>query len=57
MYKNSSSSLSTLNGLKSIPIEYFEKYGHKVKESYSPRIDYLKVINELYFNKEVAYEK
>ena len=42
---------------KSIPIEYFEKYGHKVKESYNPRIDYLKVINELYFNKEVAYEK
>jgi len=41
---------------KSIPIEYFEKYGYKIKESYIPRIDYIKVIDKLYFS-EVSYEK
>ena len=34
---------------KSIPIDYFEKYGHIIKESYIPRIDYIKVIDKLYF--------
>lgn len=33
----------------SIPIEFFEENGHKIKESYIPRIDYLKVIDDLYF--------
>lgn len=42
---------------KSIPIEYFEKYGHKINESYNPRIDYLKIIDEIYFNNEVYNEK
>lgn len=42
---------------KSIPIEYFEKYGFKIKESYIPRIDYLKIIDKLYFNNEVCNER
>jgi len=35
---------------KSIPISYFDKYGHKIKESYIPRLDYISVIDKLYFN-------
>ena len=34
---------------KSIPIDYFEKHGYIIKESYIPRIDYIKVIDKLYF--------
>ena len=34
---------------KSIPIDYFEKHGYVIKESYIPRIDYIKVIDKLYF--------
>ena len=34
---------------KSIPIEYFENSGHKIRESYLPRLDYLKVLDKLYF--------
>lgn len=41
---------------KSIPIDYFEKYAYKIKESYIPRIDYIKVIDDLYF-KEVTCKK
>ena len=37
---------------KSIPIDYFEKYGFLIKPKYNPRIDYLKIIDEVYF-KEV----
>ena len=33
----------------SIPIEYFETKGYKIKESYIPRVDYLKVIDKLYY--------
>jgi recombination protein U len=32
---------------KSIPIDYFEKVGYKLKMSYRPRLDYLKVIDKL----------
>ena len=34
---------------KSIPNDYFEKHGYVIKESYIPRIDYIKVIDKLYF--------
>ncbi len=34
---------------KSIPYDYFLEYGYKIKESYIPRIDYIKVIDKLYF--------
>lgn len=38
---------------KSIPISYFEDNAYKINESYIPRLDYLKVVNNMYFNKEV----
>ena len=31
---------------KSIPIEYFEEKGYIIKEKYSPRLDYLEIINK-----------
>lgn len=37
----------------SIPISYFEEKAHKIKEGYIPRVDYLKVIDELYFRRNV----
>lgn len=37
------------NKRKSIPLNYFEKYGIIVKIKYSPRIDYLSEINNIYF--------
>ena len=33
----------------SIPIEYFNECGYIIKESYLPRVDYLKIIDCLYF--------
>lgn len=38
------------NNRKSIPIKYFEEYGYKIDEKYNPRLDYIKIINNLYFN-------
>ena len=38
---------------KSIPIDYFKEKAHVIKEGYLPRIDYLKVIDCLYFKEEV----
>ena len=35
------------NERKSIPIEYFEKKGYLLKDGYIPRIDYLKVIDNI----------
>ena len=32
---------------KSIPIEYFEKYGYLIKPKYNPRIDYLEIIDKI----------
>lgn len=34
---------------KSIPLDFFKKYGTIIKVKYSPRIDYIKVIDEIYF--------
>lgn len=34
---------------KSIPLSFFESYGKIIKVKYTPRIDYLEIINELYF--------
>ena len=36
------------NGRKSIPYEVFKKQAYLVKEGYLPRLDYLKVIDEVY---------
>ena len=37
---------------KSIPVEYFREYGYIILEKYSPRLDYLKIIKQLYFKGE-----
>lgn len=34
---------------KSIPLSYFEENGHIIKEKYQPRLDYLEVVDQLYF--------
>ncbi len=34
------------NERKSIPISYFEEKGYEIKELYSPRLDYLKIVKE-----------
>lgn len=34
---------------KSIPIDFFRNYGTIIKMKYNPRIDYIEVINKLYF--------
>ena len=37
------------NERKSIPLSYFEEYGKLIKMKYSPRMDYLDIINKEYF--------
>jgi len=37
------------NKRKSIPINFFKEYGTIIKIKYSPRIDYIEVIDKLYF--------
>ena len=37
------------NKRKSIPLEYFETHGYIIKDKYNPRVDYLEIINKLYF--------
>lgn len=41
------------NNRKSIPFCYFEKEGFLIKDKFNPRIDYLKIIDILYFEGEV----
>ncbi len=38
------------NSRQSIPIEYFRKNGHVIKQKYRPLVDYLEIIDKLYFN-------
>lgn len=40
------------NDRKSIPYDFIEKNGHIIKEGYMPRIDYIKVIDEVYLKEE-----
>lgn len=40
------------NVRKSIPISYFDEYGYLLNYKFNPRLDYLKVIDELYFKGE-----
>ena len=35
------------NDRKSIPFEFIQSNGHKIPEKYFPRIDYLKIVDEL----------
>lgn len=37
------------NERKSIPISFFKNYGKIIKIKYSPRIDYLEIIDNIYF--------
>lgn len=41
------------NTRKSIPLEYFKKNGYKIEYKYSPRLDYLKIIDKIYFKEEL----
>lgn len=41
---------------KSIPLDYFEENGYLIKTGYNPRLNYLKIIDEVYFKGEL-YEK
>lgn len=45
------------NERKSIPLNFFKTYGKIIKIKYSPRIDYLEVINNLYFGGNYNDEK
>lgn len=38
---------------KSIPLEYFEKYGYIIDLKYAPRLDYIKIIDKILDTKEV----
>lgn len=57
-YLETSKLISFLNlcKRKSIPFEYFQNNGYLIKESYQPRLDYLKIIDNIYFKRGV-YEK
>lgn len=37
------------NERKSIPLSYFEEKGHLIKDSFNPRVDYLKIVDKIYF--------
>jgi len=38
------------NDRKSIPLEYFESNGYIIKDKFNPRVDYIEILNSLYFN-------
>lgn len=38
------------NDRKSIPLAYFETDGYIIKDKYNPRVDYLEIIDNLYFD-------
>lgn len=42
---------------KSIPLNFFDKYGKIIKMKYQPRLDYLEIINNLYFGGSKNDEK
>ena len=41
------------NVRKSIPLSYFEKNGYIIKDKYNPRVDYLEILDKLYFGGNV----
>lgn len=45
------------NVTKSISITYFYKNGYLIEEKYYPRLDYLKIIDKIYFKGEMKNEK
>ena len=38
---------------KSIPYEFIKENGYKIEEKYTPRLDYLKIVDMVYFKEEV----
>jgi len=42
---------------KSIPISYFQKEGVLMKDGYHPRLDYLSVLDQIYFKGEALWTK
>lgn len=42
------------NDRKSIPVEYFDRYGYVIDIKYAPRLDYIKIIDKI-LNKEVNF--
>ena len=42
---------------KSIPIDYFLKNGYSIEEKYNPRLDYLSIIEKIYFKGELKWNK
>lgn len=46
-----------INTRKSIPITYFEKNGFLIKEGLSPRLPFLKILDNLYFGGNLNEEK
>ena len=45
------------NERKSVPLNYFKEYGKIIKIKYSPRIDYLEVIDNIYFSEVNNYDE
>ena len=44
----------SLNSRKSIPIEYFKNNGYLIQEKFTPRLDYLRIIDEIYFKGDIS---
>lgn len=42
-------SFITNNDRKSIPYEFFLKYGHIIVDKYNPRVDYISIVQKLFF--------
>ena len=40
------------NERKSIPLDYFKNYGYIIKDKYAPRVDYIEIIEKIYFGGE-----
>ena len=38
------------NTRKSIPLTFFEKNGYLIKDKYNPRVDYIEILEKLYFS-------
>jgi len=41
------------NERKSIPLDFFKQYAYKIDQKYSPRLDYIKIVDKLISIKEV----
>lgn len=48
LYKDLENFISS-SDKKSIPLNYFKKYGKEIADKYNPRVDYLNVIDKIYF--------